>query len=170
MLCRSPILLASLLLLAPITAASAEEPKKSPPLAASQAELIKKLEKDLTGVKLVGQFTVTGKKEMTPKEEEYTILSATKLDEGDLWLLKARIKYGKTDGTFPIPLEIKWAGDTPIISMTKMGIPNLGTFSARVVIYEGRYAGTWQHDAVGGHLFGTIEKAAEGEVPADSPK
>ena len=169
MLCRSPIVVALLLLFVPITAAQAEEPKKPVATAAPQTALIKKLEKDLTGVKLVGRFTVTGKEEMTPKEEEYTILSATKLDEGDLWLLKARIKYGKTDGTFPIPLEIKWAGDTPIISMTKMGIPNLGTFSARVIIYEGRYAGTWQHDAVGGHLFGTIEKAAEA-APADSPK
>jgi hypothetical protein len=135
---------------------------------ATPAELIKKLEKDLTGAKLTGQFTVTGKGALTPKEEEYTITSATKLDEPDLWLLKARIKYGKTDGTFPIPLEIKWAGDTPVITMTNMEIPGLGTFSTRVVIYEGRYAGTWQHGDVGGHLFGTITRADEKST--DTPK
>jgi hypothetical protein len=61
--------------------------------------------------------------------------------------------------TLPIPLEIKWAGDTPVITLTKLAIPGLGTFTSRVVIYEGRYAGTWQHDRVGGHLFGKIEKA-----------
>jgi hypothetical protein len=141
--------------------AFAEEPKPAP----SQDELIKKLAKDLTGVKLVGRFTVTGKGEMTPKEEEYTITSATKLDEPDLWLIKARVKYGKTDGTFPIPLEIKWAGDTPVITLTNLAIPGLGTFSSRVVIYEGRYAGTWQHGEVGGHLFGVLKR--EEEKPAE---
>jgi hypothetical protein len=133
----------------------ADEPAKP---AATQAELIKKLEKDLTGVKLVGRFTVTGKDDMTPKDEEYTITSAMKLDEPDLWLIKARVKYGKTDGTFPIPLEIKWAGDTPVITLTNLEIPGLGTFSSRVVIYEGRYAGTWQHGDVGGHLFGVLKR------------
>lgn len=134
----------------------------------SQDELIKKLTKDLTGVKLVGRFTVTGKGEMTPKEEEYTITSAMKLDEPDLWLLKARVKYGKTDGTFPIPLEIKWAGDTPVITLTNLEIPGLGTFSSRVVIYEGRYAGTWQHGDVGGHLFGVLKY--DDEKPAEKPE
>ena len=87
------------------------------------------------------------------------VSSAMKLPDGDLWLLKARVKYGDKDVTLPIPLEIKWAGDTPVITMTNMEIPGLGTFSTRVVLYEGRYAGTWQHGAVGGHLFGKIEKA-----------
>jgi hypothetical protein len=127
----------------------------------SPEQLIKDLEKTLTGAKLVGQFTVTGGAERPPAKEEYTIVSAQKIPDGDLWLLKANIKYGKTDQTFPIPLEIKWAGDTPVITLTKMSIPGLGTFSSRVVLYEGRYAGTWQHDKVGGHLFGTIEKAEE---------
>ena len=141
---------------------SAEAQDKAETKAApTPAELVKKLEQELTGAKLTGQFTVTGKETMTPKAEEYTITSATKLDEPDLWLLKARIKYGKTDGTFPIPLEIKWAGDTPVITMTNLEIPGLGTFSTRVVIYEGRYAGTWQHGDVGGHLFGTISRAEE---------
>ena len=134
----------------------------------SQDELIKKLAKDLTGVKLVGKFTVTGKGEMTPKEEEYTITSAMKLEEPDLWLIKARVKYGKTDGTFPIPLEIKWAGDTPVITLTNLEIPGLGTFSSRVVIYEGRYAGTWQHGDVGGHLFGVLKR--DEEKPAEKPE
>jgi hypothetical protein len=101
---------------------------------------------------------VTGKEAEVPKEEEYTITSALKLPEPDLWLLKARIKYGETDKVVPIPLEIKWAGDTPIITLTNLAIPGLGTFTSRVIIYEGRYAGTWQHGDVGGHLFGRIEK------------
>jgi hypothetical protein len=112
-------------------------------------EAIKKLEKELTGAKMTGQFTV---------KEEYTIESAKKLDEGDLWLIKARIKYGDKDSVFPVPVEIRWAGDTPVITLDKVAIPGLGTFSSRVIIYDGKYAGTWQHDQVGGHLFGTIGK------------
>ena len=37
----------------------------------------------------------------------------------------------------------------------------LGTFTARVLIYDNRYAGTWQHGKAGGHLFGRIEKIKE---------
>jgi hypothetical protein len=132
--------------------------KKAKP---TQEQLIKDLEKTLTGAKMIGQFTVTGGGDRPPAKEEYTITSAQKIPDGDLWLIKAHIKYGKTDTTVPIPLEIKWAGETPVITLTNLNIPGMGTFSSRVVIYEGRYAGTWQHDKVGGHLFGTIEKAEE---------
>src|SRR5207302_9880502 len=140
--------------------AIADEPGKKDSAPRSSDELIKKLEDDLTNVKLIGRFTVTGREEREPKPEEYTITSALKLPDGDLWLLTAWVKYGDKDMTVPIPLEIKWAGDTPVITLTNLGIPGLGTFTSRVVIYEGRYAGTWQHDRVGGHLFGKIEKAS----------
>ena len=97
--------------------------------------MIKKLEETLTNVKLIGSFTVSGKEDRAPKPEEYTISSAIKLPEGDVWLIKARVKYGDKDVTVPMPLEIKWAGDTPIITLTDLTIPGLGTFTSRVVIY-----------------------------------
>jgi hypothetical protein len=153
---RIPLL--TLALLVPGVLLADDPPKSDDEPIPSQEELIKKLEKDLTGAKLVGRFTVTGKDDMTPKEEEYTITSAMKLTDPDLWMIKARVKYGKKDGVFPIPILVKWAGDTPIITMTNMEIPGLGTFSTRVIIYEGRYAGTWQHGDVGGHLFGVIKR------------
>jgi hypothetical protein len=143
----------------PAAMAIAQPPaKESTQKSLSQEERIKKLEQDLTNVKLIGRFTVAGREDQSPKPEEYTITSAMKLPDGDVWLIKSRIKYGDKDVTVPIPLEIKWAGDTPIITLTDLTIPQLGTFSSRVVIYEGRYAGTWQHGQVGGHLFGRIEK------------
>jgi hypothetical protein len=140
-------------------------PDKEP----TQQERIKELEKTLTGARLTGRFTIRGKEDAAPAAEEYTITSATKLPEGDLWLIKARIKYGQTDGVYPIPLEIKWAGDTPVITLTRITIPGLGTFSSRVVIYEGLYAGTWQHGDVSGHLFGTLSRAEEQADPSDKP-
>ena len=116
-----------------------------------------KLEKDLSGVKFVGHFTVDGRDGPGAKEE-YTILSVKKIEKGDLWLFKARIKYGKTDVTLPMPLPVKWVGDKPVIAMNNVKIIGLGTFSAHVVIDGKRYAGTWQHGKVGGHLYGAIER------------
>ena len=143
----------------------ADEPVKNA-TEPSREELIKKLEENLSGAKLIGAYSVTGREDRAPKPEEYTITSATKLPEGDVWLIKARIKYGDKDTTIPMPLEIKWAGDTPMISLTNMTIPGLGTFSARVLIYDNRYAGTWQHGSAGGHLFGKIERATEEKANA----
>lgn len=148
-------------LLAPIVV-SAQEAAPKPAGKLSKEELVKKLSQTLTGAKMTGQFTVVGKEDKAPAAEEYTIVSAQKVDEGDVWLLKARIKYGGTDKTLPVPLEIQWAGDTPIITMTDMAIPGLGDkFSTRVVIYDGLYSGTWSHGPIKGHLFGTITKATE---------
>jgi hypothetical protein len=142
--------------------ASAQEPTQpatKPAPKANREELIKKLTDTLTGAKFTGTFTVLGKEDKPPAPEEYTIISAQKTDEGDIWLLKARIKYGNKDMTVPVPLEIQWAGETPIITMTDMAIPGLGEkFSTRVVIYDGMYAGTWAHGPVKGHMFGTIKK------------
>jgi len=157
-------LLTVLALIAP--KAVADEPAKKEAAPPSREELIKKLEDDLTNVKLIGRFTITGREDREPKAEEYTITSAMKLPEGDLWLLKARIKYGDKDVTMPIPLEIKWAGDTPVITLTNLSIPRLGTFTSRVVIYDHRYAGTWQHGEVGGNLFGKIEKVKDENAEA----
>ena len=115
------------------------------------------LEKALTGTKFVGVFTIDGK-EGVPAKEEYTILSAKKADVGDLWLFKARIKYGNQDVTLPVPVPIKWAGKTPVIEMDNLKIPLLGTFSAHIVIDDGKYAGTWKHGKFGGHMYGSIIK------------
>jgi hypothetical protein len=114
----------------------------------------------LTGATLRGQFTVDGRPMNDLKEEAYTIEKVEKLSDGDMWIITSRIKYGDKDLTVPVPLEVKWAGKTPVLTMDNMTIPGLGTFSTRVVLHGDKYAGTWQHDAVGGHMFGKIELAA----------
>ena len=81
------------------------------------------------------------------------------MSQGDLWVFTARIKYGKRDVTLPMPIPVKWVGDTPVISLDKLTLPGLGTFSAHVVIDGKKYAGTWSHGKVGGHMFGTIAPA-----------
>lgn len=128
-------------------------------------KLEKEFAESLSGAVLTGTYSVTGKegaKESAPKTEKYTISKVTKLKD-DFWLIQSRIQYGDHDVNVPLTLEIKWAGDTPIITMTDVAVPGLGTFTARVMFYRGRYAGTWQHDKVGGHLWGTFEKPKPGD-------
>lgn len=111
----------------------------------------------MNGVKLIGNFTIVGKEGPLTKEE-YIIQKVEKLPDGDKWMIFARIKYGKTDLAVPLPLDVKWAGKTAVITLDEITIPGLGTFSSRVVIDDGKYAGTWRHDKVHGHLFGVLEK------------
>jgi hypothetical protein len=125
--------------------------------AEASPERAEKFAKYMSGAKLKGQFTVLGMKDKMP-EETYTISKCEKLPEGNLYRFTARIQYGETDTELPMDLPVVWAGDTPVITLTNMWLPGLGTFSSRVLIYKGSYAGTWQHDEVGGHLFGVIEK------------
>ena len=80
-----------------------------------------------------------------------------------------RIQYGEHDLTVPVPVRIQWAGKTPVITLDRVAIPGLGTFDARVVIHDRKYAGMWRHDEVGGHLFGKILPAATAEA-ADTPR
>jgi len=133
-----------------------------------QQELFKQFEETLSGATLAGHFTVTGKPTDKLRKEEYKITGVTKLEEGDYWLFKTRIKYGSHDVEVPIALEVKWAGSTPVITLDEIKIPALGTFSARVAIDGDKYAGTWTHGKVGGHLFGDIVKPDAEETKEES--
>jgi hypothetical protein len=126
--------------------------------------------KSMANCVLVGSFTIDGKESKgAPKEERYEIESVTKAAD-NMWIFLTRVKYGNLDTKLPITVPVEWAGDTPMVTLTKATLPGLGEgFSARVLFYEGRYAGTWQHGLVGGHMFGTIETAKPGKS-AETPK
>jgi hypothetical protein len=117
-----------------------------------------KLAKYLSGAKFVGRFTIDSKDNIKPKIEEYTISKCEKLPQQDMFRMTARIKYGDVDSEVPLDLKILWSGNTPVITLDSFWIPGMGTFGARILIHSKRYAGTWQHDAVGGHMFGKIVK------------
>jgi len=117
-----------------------------------------KIAEYLSGAKFVGRYTTDSDKEASAKPETYTISKVEKLAEPDLYRLTSRIQYGETDSEVPMDLKILWSGSTPVITLDNLWIPGMGTFSARVLIHDGRYSGTWSHDEVGGHLFGKIVK------------
>lgn len=135
-------------------------------------ELEKQFAEKLSGATLVGHFTLGESPAAGDlKTERYRIKNVSKL-AGDTWLFQTGVQYGEKKEVFvPLPLEVKWAGDTPVITLTELALPLLGTYTARVLIYGDQYAGTWSGGDHGGHLFGKItrenssqdkENAAEG--------
>lgn len=131
----------------------------------NQAAREKQFAEKFSGATLVGSYTIDdrGKK---LQSDRYQIATIEKLQK-NYWLIVARAQYGDKDVKIPVTVEIHWAGDTPVLSLTDLKIPPLGTFTARVMFYEDRYAGTWQHGEVGGHMWGRIEQK-ERQGPFDS--
>lgn len=122
---------------------------------AALEKLEKQFQESLNGVTLTGHFTMGEGKAL--REEKYTIEKISKVKDG-LWLFHARLQYGSRDVTLPLPLAVEWAGDTPVITLTDLSIPGVGSYTARVLFYRGQYAGTWSGKGAGGHLFGRIIK------------
>ena len=60
--------------------------------------------------------------------------------EGDLWELDAHTMHNSGN---------------PLIG---------GNFTSRVMFFEDRYAGTWQHNQIGGHMFGMIEQDEDADT------
>jgi hypothetical protein len=148
----------------PQQAQQSEPPEVQPPIV--DAERVAELEKTLSGATLVGHFTVTGDNEDGNEGDgDKSKLAKERYELGEVkhlgsnqWMIQSRIKYGDHDVTVPLTLPIRWAGDTPVISLDELPIPGLGTFTARVMIYRNHYAGFWSGKDHGGHLFGVIER------------
>jgi len=121
----------------------------------SQDNLDRSFEQMMSGVTLVGRSSnLNGDK--IGNEEKYVIDGVSKVT-GDTWLLRTRLQCcGGKDLPVPLPVSIKWAGDTPVITLTDLSIPGLGTYTARVVLYRDQYAGTWHGEKGGGQVFGKI--------------
>jgi hypothetical protein len=121
----------------------------------TQDTLDRKFEEMMKGSALVGRSSRLDNDRISG-EERYVIDGVSKL-AGDTWLLRARMQCcGGKDIPIPIPVTIKWAGDTPVITLTDLSIPGMGTYTARVVLYRDQYAGTWSGKKGGGQIFGKI--------------
>jgi hypothetical protein len=118
----------------------------------------------MRGAAMIGSFTIAGREDRPARPDRYDIASVEKVGE-DRWRFNARI--GEVDITVPVAVTMRWVDDTPMIMLTDLAIPGLGTFTARVFFYGDRYAGTWQDETKGGHMFGRIERAVS---PRANPK
>ena len=110
----------------------------------------------MQNVALEGHFTIEGRERRDGNPELYEVSKVTKL-EGDRWRFDVHLAYANVAATLPVVVPIIWAGDTPMVSITDFAIPGLGEeFGARVIFYDDRYAGTWDHGQSGGMMYGTI--------------
>lgn len=98
------------------------------------------------------------------KSDRYEIVSAVK-SGGDNWVITARIVYADRDVNLPVPVRVVWADDTPMITLTELTMPILGTYSARVIFHHGFYSGVWYGVGYGGVMSGQVTKA---ESPAEA--
>ena len=116
---------------------------------------------------LVGRFSIDGADEKAPaRADRYRINGVTKVN-GEDWLVNARIVYGDFDVVVPVPVKMHWAGGTAVLSVTDLTLPVLGEgFSSRLLFDGKRYAGTWAHGDVGGHMWGKIEKQSAADESA----
>jgi hypothetical protein len=156
---------AALVSLGLIAGLSADDTKA----AKTRADLEKKFIDTMTNAVLEGSFTIDGRNsDKPPPKDKYEIQSVQK-SGGDVWVITAKMSYFNRDFTLPCPVEVRWAGDTPMIMLTKVGLPGMnGKFSTRLLIDGDRYAGTWSHDEVGGHMWGKISKKPAEPKSGDS--
>jgi hypothetical protein len=92
--------------------------------------------------------------------DNYTILSVVKRD-GENWTVNAKMKYRDKELILPVPVRMKFAGDTAVLIVEDLGIPGGGTYTARLLIFERTYSGTWKDQRGGGMLYGTIANQPE---------
>lgn len=148
------------LLIITALAVFAQDTVPAPAIELTPAE--KRFQEAMANVKLTGYFTLGDSNEL--HDDAYTIVSVTKIKE-DTWKFQARIQYNKRDVALAMNLPVKFAGDTPVISLTDFTVPGFGSFTARVVIHHGTYAGMWSSAGGregaaphGGMMFGRIVK------------
>ncbi len=92
--------------------------------------------------------------------DKYNIVSVAK-GSGDNWTVNAKLKYRDQEVVMPIPVQMRFVGDVAILEVNNLAIPNGGTYTARLLIYERTYSGTWKSERGGGMLYGTITNDAE---------
>ncbi len=118
--------------------------------------LEKEFQQNMTGVTLTGFFTVGESGQ--PHDDRYIVEAVTKTAPGDVWNFTARIQYNKKDYKATVKVPVKWAGDTPVLMLQNYLIQGQGVFSARILIHNGMYAGTWGNQKQGGKMFGKVVK------------
>ena len=55
-------------------------------------------------------------------------------------------------------VPVKWADNTPVLTLESYLIQGQGVYSARILVFNGMYAGTWGAQDHGGKMFGDIVK------------
>ena len=141
------------------TAADATSTVAQKPLPADPEERFKFL---FTNAYLSGRWAALRDGELGEERtgDKYNIVSVIK-GEGDNWIVNARLKYRDQEIVAPIPVKMKFSGDTAVLTVDNLMVPGGGSYTARLLIYERTYSGTWKGQRGGGMLYGTISNETE---------
>jgi hypothetical protein len=161
---RSIAMKKKILVLVPVIVASLLHGARPQDDDAAQEAREEAFSKLLTGARLTGFFTLDGAPDAPPQKDSYTIKRAEHVD-GDQWLIESLIEYGDHKLEVPLYLDVKWAGDTPVITLDQVAVPGMGTFDARVLFHGTSYAGLWSGKDHGGTMAGKVERAPAGAKP-----
>jgi hypothetical protein len=159
------MLFAALMLLPGGLLAQEPAPVTPAPVPVEMTPIENEFQAAMTNVTLTGFFTVADGSET--HEDKYTIERVVKI-KPDVWNFDARIQYGKRDFKATVAVPVKWAGDTPVLTLNQYLIQG-HIYSARILIYQGRYAGTWGAADHGGLMFGKIVKNDPAAAPTPTP-
>jgi hypothetical protein len=92
----------------------------------------------------------------------YRIARAAKTADGR-WSIVARFNVNGKPTEFPIPADVKFAGDTAVLILNDVRAgPGNANWSARVMFFDDVYAGRWWETSNkdhGGTIAGTITRA-----------
>jgi hypothetical protein len=138
--------------------ARAQEPARVPELTSTERQF----QESLTGVALDGYSLIDDSRDL--HEDHYVIDRVSKVAEST-WKFDVKIKVDDRDAKVTIPIPVMFAGDTPVISLTNFVVPGFGKFTARIVLFNGGYAGTWTNGKTSGKLFGKINKNPASPAP-----
>jgi hypothetical protein len=69
----------------------------------------------VANMRLSGNFMLDGQENKKLEKGEHVIAGAATLGPADLLAITATIKFNDVGVTLPVPVEVKWAGDTPVI-------------------------------------------------------
>lgn len=148
------ILLFSLLISPALAAEEKKDAKTKEEVTMNDKELA--FQKRLKKCILEGEWNLVEDGKMGPwKKDKYTIQSATKTGK-DQWVIVSRVQFGTVDVNLPITVNVFWAGDTPVISVTDLDFPGGNSYTARVLVYKDTYAGSWFGKGYGGQMTGVI--------------
>ncbi|HVC99446.1 MAG TPA: hypothetical protein VND64_37615 [Pirellulales bacterium] len=142
---------------------------------ANMSEMEKEFAKAMSGATLRGlATTVRAGSVVGQNPDEYTLGDVTKVDDRGRW--KFEFRTGDDRLLKTPPLDVHWAGETPVIVFSDIRIKGRqGTFSAKLLIDDDQYVGTWSDGKSGGHMFGTIvyvkaKKAKKPKQPNEDEK
>lgn len=132
------------------------------PTAASAEELEAQFKATMTAATMSGRWCplkdgVLG----AEKDDKYSIVGVEKVS-GSSWIMHARMG----GAVLPIPVQVKWAGDTAVIIVDKLQLPGPSgygggaAYSARLLVHDHTYAGTWNGGDHGGLMSGVIKNEA----------